>query len=162
MTPLFKKLNLAETRSIHVLNAPASFEAELQALQGVTVQRKAIGQISFALAFVQTTSQVEAATRQLTSAAEGDAVLWMVYPKAASRNLKCEFNRDTGWQALGLAGYEPVRVVAVDADWSALRFRKVAFIKTMKRDPEAALSEAGRLKAGGRRGAHTAHKNAAS
>ena len=30
-------------------------------------------------------------------------------------------------------GYEPVRQIAIDEDWSALRFRKTGKIKTMKR-----------------------------
>jgi hypothetical protein len=118
MTPLFKKLNLAAAQPIHVLNAPKSFEKE-----------------------------VEAATKQLVRAAEGDAQLWMVYPKGSSKKYTCEFNRDTGWKALGDAGYEPVRQVAIDEDWSALRFRKAEFIKTMKRNPDGAISNAGRNKA---------------
>jgi len=31
-------------------------------------------------------------------------------------------------------GYEPVRQVAIDEDWSALRFRKVEQIKKMTRN----------------------------
>jgi len=147
MTPLFKKLNLAETRCIHVLNAPESFEQELRALEGVDVNRQARGRIVFALAFVKTTQEVEVATEQLVQAAEGDAQLWMVYPKGSSKKYKCEFNRDTGWKALGEAGYEPVRQVAIDEDWSALRFRKAEFIRTMTRNPEGAISSAGRKKA---------------
>jgi hypothetical protein len=146
MTPLFKKLNLAQQSAIHVLHAPASFEPELQALDGVAVQREAKGKVYFALAFVVTASDVVQATAQLTRHAEGDALLWMVYPKASSKNYQCEFNRDTGWQALGNAGYEPVRQVAIDGDWSALRFRKVEFIKTMTRHPEGAISAIGRDK----------------
>lgn len=42
-------------------------------------------------------------------------------------------NRDTGWQTLGDLGFEPVRQIAIDEDWSALRFRRVEFIKAMKR-----------------------------
>jgi hypothetical protein len=147
MTPLFKKLNLAAVRSIHVLNAPESFEPELQALEGVEVKRVCSGKVAFALAFVKTTKDVEAATEQLARAVEGDALLWMVYPKASSKKFKCEFNRDTGWRALGQAGYEPVRQVAIDEDWSALRFRKAEFIATMSRNPEGAISVAGRQKA---------------
>jgi hypothetical protein len=147
MTALFKKLNLAAVRSIHVLNAPASFDVELQMLDGVAVKRKAAGKVTFAVAFVKTIKEVEQATVQLTNAAVGDAVLWMAYPKSTSKTLSCEFNRDTGWQALGQAGYEPVSQVAIDSDWSALRFRKAEFIKTMRRHPEGALSELGRRKA---------------
>jgi hypothetical protein len=147
MTPLFKKLNLAGTRFIHVLNAPDSFEMELQALEGIDVNRQARGRIVFALAFVKTKQEVEVASEKLVQAAEGDAQLWMVYPKGSSKKYKCEFNRDTGWKALGEAGYEPVRQVAIDEDWSALRFRKAEFIKTMTRNPEGAISSAGRKKA---------------
>jgi hypothetical protein len=32
MTPLFKKLNLKDQRSIHVVQAPDSFQAELKAI----------------------------------------------------------------------------------------------------------------------------------
>jgi hypothetical protein len=147
VTPLFKKLNLAEIDTIHVLDAPASFEAELEALRGVTVHRTAKGTVQFALAFVTTLDQVAKATDALTRAADGDAVLWMVYPKASSKRIRCEFTRDTGWQALGAAGYEPVSQVAIDEDWSALRFRKAEYIKTMRRNPDGAISATGRKKA---------------
>jgi hypothetical protein len=147
MTPLFKKLNLGESSVVHVLNAPEFFDAELQALEGVTVTRSARGKITFAVAFVKTIQEVELATAQLIAGAEADAVLWMAYPKGSSKKYTCEFNRDSGWQALGEAGYEPVRQVAIDEDWSALRFRKVAYIKTMKRNPDGAISRVGRDKA---------------
>lgn len=147
MTPLFKKLNLGSARVLHVLQAPASFEPELQALEGVTVMREVRGPVVFVLAFVQTLEAIEQAIAAWAPAAEGDAVIWMVYPKASSKTYRCEFNRDTGWQAMGRAGYEPVRQVAIDEDWSALRFRQVAFIKTMTRHPDGALTTEGREKA---------------
>ena len=150
MTPLFKKLHLGEAKSIHVLGAPSAFEAELQALEGIAVHREARGPVTFALAFVKTLSQVADASEALTRAAQGDAALWMVYPKGSSKRYRCEFNRDTGWAALGQAGYEPVRQVAVDEDWSALRLRKAEFIKAMKRNPEGAISSLGREKAAAR------------
>ena len=65
-------------------------------------------------------------------------------PKGTSKNYKCEFNRDTGWKILGELGFEPVRMVAIDADWSALRFRRAEFIKTMIRDAKYALSAEGK------------------
>ena len=147
MTPLFKKLNLGTTQVVHVLNAPSSFERELEALAGVDVKRIATGKVAFALAFVKTLAEVERASAELTGSAQEDAVLWMVYPKGTSKKYTCEFNRDTGWESLGRAGYEPVRQVAIDEDWSALRFRRVEHIKTMKRHPEGAISSAGRKKA---------------
>ncbi len=71
----------------------------------------------------------------------------MCYPKGSSKKYSCDFNRDTGWDIMGQYDLESVRAVAIDEDWSALRFRKVDFIKTMKRKFEA-LSEKGKEKAG--------------
>ena len=147
MSPLFKKLNLGAQSVIHVLNAPESFERELIALKGVTVKRSVSGRSGFAMAFVVTQTELDVASAKLAKACDGDAVLWMVYPKGTSKKYKCEFNRDSGWAALGAAGFEPVRMVAVDPDWSALRFRRVEHIKTMTRNPAGAISEAGKRKA---------------
>jgi hypothetical protein len=133
MTALFKKLNLSTQSIIHVLNAPSSFEPELAALQGVTVKRSVSGSSTFALAFVITRVELDVASRKLAAACTGDALLWMVYPKGTSRKYHGEFNRDSGWAALAAAGFEPVRMVAIDADWSALRFRRVEYIKTSTR-----------------------------
>ena len=147
MTPLFKKLNLGVQSTIHVLNAPESFEAELSALGGITVKRSVTGRSHFAMAFVVTQAELDAASAKLAKACQGDAVLWMVYPKKTSRKYKCEFNRDSDWRMLGAAGFEPVRMVAIDEDWSALRFRRVEHIKTMARNPAGAISKAGKRKA---------------
>jgi hypothetical protein len=40
----------------------------------------------------------------------------------------CEFNRDKGWGVLARSGFDCVRQVAIDEDWSALRFRRIEFI----------------------------------
>ena len=74
----------------------------------------------------------------------------MAYPKSTSKKYKCEFNRDSGWPVLGAAGFEPVRMVAIDEDWSALRFRRVEHIKKMARNPEGAISTVGKRKASAR------------
>ena len=149
MSAIFKKLNLGPTRLIHVLHAPSSFESELAALTEVDVKRVVKGRVQFAMAFVITQADLDAASTALAAACEGDAVLWMVYPKKSSKKFTCEFNRDTGWHVLGASGFEPVRMVAIDDDWSALRFRRAEFIKTMTRNSEMTISAAGKRKATG-------------
>jgi hypothetical protein len=129
MTPLFKKLNLGKHEVVHVLNAPASFEAELGALSGVTVKRTLSGGTEFALAFVIAQAELDSVSSKLARAAKGDAVLWMAYPKGTSKKYKCEFNRDSGWKVLRREGFDSVRMVAIDEDWSALRFRRTEHIK---------------------------------
>jgi hypothetical protein len=147
MTPLFTKLNLGEHRGILVVNAPDSFDVELAKLDGVAIHRNTnkLKCVPFAIVFVQTLAAVEATAAWLPKAT-GDAVVWFAYPKGTSKNYTCEFNRDTGWATLGTAGFEPVRQVALDADWSALRFRRVEFIRKLTRSKSMALTEAGKTR----------------
>jgi hypothetical protein len=133
----FAKLNVKDQTEIVVLNAPASVEPELEALKGVTVRRDAKGgDIGFPLAFVITQKDVDAIGPQVAKKTKGDAIVWFAYPKGTSKKYKSQIKRDGGWAVMGKAGFEPVRMVAIDEDWSALRFRRVEFIKTMNR-PEA-------------------------
>ena len=85
----------------------------------------------------------------------GEAVVWFAYPKQSSKKYKSEIDRDHGWAALGAAGFEPVRMVAIDEDRSAVRFRRVDFIKTLRRPKKHALSKAGKAKAGAAAAAET-------
>lgn len=140
--PTFAKLNLKDQTEIVVLNAPASFEAELKALKGVTVRRDVKGgDIEFALAFVMTQKEVDTLGPQVAKKAKGDPIVWFAYPKGSSKKYQSQINRDSGWGVMGKAGFEPVRMVAIDEDWSALRFRRVEFIKTMNRPEEMRLTK---------------------
>lgn len=143
---VFSKLNWKGQPEILVLHAPESFEAEIAALEGVCVLRdlRKTKAVPFALAFVTKQAEVDKLANALCPRAEGDAILWFAYPKGTSKRYQCDFNRDTGWAKLGEAGFEPVRQVAIDEDWSALRFRRIDFIRNFKRDATRALSEKGR------------------
>lgn len=145
MSELFAKLNWKNQAEILVINAPASFEAELVRLQNVTIQRsiEKLEQVTFSLAFVTKQIEVDSLALAIAEKAKGDAIVWFAYPKGTSKKYRCEFNRDSGWSVLGSLGFEAVRQVAIDEDWSALRFRRVAFIKSMRRDPNRAMSEQG-------------------
>ena len=131
MTPLFHKLNLKAQREIVVFNAPASFEPELARLDGVKVLRnpKRLAGVQFALAFATQQAELDRLSKILAAGAEGDALLWFAYPKGTSKRYTCDFNRDTGWQMIRKAGFESVRQVAIDEDWSALRFRRLQYVK---------------------------------
>ena len=148
MSIIYNKLNLKNQSEILVLNAPESFEPELAALNNVTIRRSAgdVNEIAFSLAFVTKQKEVDAIAKTLARKSKGDAIVWFAYPKGTSKKYKCDFNRDTGWAALGAAGFEGVRMVAIDEDWSALRFRRVEFIRTMTRDKKLAMTNQGKKK----------------
>ena len=148
MSPTFKKLNLKDQNRILILNAPQSFEPELAALGGVAVLRDLnhAGGMEFSLAFATKQKEVDTFAKAIAKKAAGDAVVWIAYPKGSSKRYKSEINRDSGWDVLGKFGFEPVRMVAIDEDWTAVRFRRVEFIKTMTRPVEYRKTTAGKAR----------------
>ena len=161
MSPTFAKLNLKGHAEVVIVNAPASFEPEIASLRGVAVRRalSEAKQVDFSLAFVTKQKEVDSLAKAIGRKASGDAIVWLAYPKGSSKKYTCEFNRDTGWAAMGEAGFEPVRMIAIDEDWSALRFRRAEFIKTMTRSAEHRLSAHGKARAGSGRAAARRTKN---
>ena len=128
-------------------STPRTAEPELVALTGVTIHRnpELLTAVSFALVFARSLAEVEVAAGWLPGAV-GDAVIWFAYPKKTSKRFRCDFNRDTGWAAVGAAGFESVRQVAIDEDWSALRFRRTEYVKTLTRAEPRAVSPSGKAR----------------
>lgn len=154
MNPIFAKLNYKAQPEIVVINAPDEFLPvvnDMHPLTTIVTNPEQIQEGSFAMAFVKTQAEVDAISTALAQKLNGDALLWLAYPKGSSKKYKCDratlrFNRDTGWAVLGKLGFEPVRMVAIDNDWSALRFRRVEYIKKMTRHQDGALTVAGKEK----------------
>lgn len=138
MATLSEKLLLKDHSEILVLNAPESIEPELARLPVASIHRslKGLREVRFSLAFVTRQDEVDALVPQLAARAKGDATLWFAYPKGTSKKFKCDFNRDTGWSALKAAGFETVRSIAIDEDWTGLRFRRKEYIKARSKPAE--------------------------
>lgn len=134
--PLLKKLQWKETGSaVLILNAPTTYKEIAKEFKG-RVDREVIEE---AYPFIQLfgTSNLEIATlaKSVVNSLEEDGLLWLCYPKKSSKVYKgSDCSRDTVAQVLAEEGYEPVRNIAIDEDWSALRFRKVENIKKMVRN----------------------------
>jgi hypothetical protein len=58
--------------------------------------------------------------------------LWLLYPKTSGA-IRTDITRDHGWEPVLAAGFLPVAQVAVDADWSGLRFRRREEIREITR-----------------------------
>jgi hypothetical protein len=131
MATVTEKLNLKDRQEIVVLRAPESFRPELARLPAITIHHhlESVAETGFCLAFVTRKSEVEALAPEIAARAKGDAIVWFAYPKGTSKKYTCDFNRDTGWDAMKAAGFDTVRSIAIDEDWTALRFRRVEFIK---------------------------------
>lgn len=147
MNAIFKKLNYKDQPALVIINAPQSFVKDMQEMKSLSRISTTVpaGEISFFLGFVTRQQEVDALVEKVVPLLGKDALLWFAYPKGSSKKYKCEFNRDSGWTLLGKHNYEPVRMVAIDEDWSALRFRHVDNIKVMTRG--RTISDAGTKKA---------------
>lgn len=73
------------------------------------------------LVFVRTFAEAEERAGPLVAAALADELAWVAYPKAGK--LATDLNRDSLAAFMTSRGVRPVRQVAVDDTWSALRFR---------------------------------------
>jgi hypothetical protein len=131
MANLFDKLNLGGRQELVVLHAPESLRPELAKLPVVTLHHhlESVAEADFWLIFATRKSEVERLAPGIARRAKGDAVVWFAYPKGTSKRFTCDFNRDTGWASLKSLGFETVRAVAIDEDWTALRFRRKEFVK---------------------------------
>ena len=144
MTALFKKLNFKAHKHILVVNAPQSFGEELSGMEESTQVIQSVDQaekIEFALGFVVNQVAIEDFIHSIQPNLVADPIVWIAYPKASSKKYRCAFNRDTGFGILGVYGFEGVRQVAIDEDWSALRFRRVNHIKNITRKESFALTK---------------------
>lgn len=149
MDALFKKLNFKDQPELFVLNIPENLLHHLDAMIQFTNVQQQVSEkdvIHFALAFAFTQKQLSDAVNTIAPQLIGDAIFWVAYPKGSSKKYKCEFNRDSGWEEMGSYGMEGVRQVAIDEDWSALRFRKVSYIKKFTRNEKMILSKEGKAR----------------
>jgi hypothetical protein len=131
MGSVFEKLNLGSRQEIVVLDAPESFLPELARLPVITIHHhpESVVEAGFWLSFVTRRNEVEKLAPQIARRAKGDAIVWFAYPEGTSKKYTCDFNRDTGWASLKKLGFDTVRAVAIDEDWTALRFRRREFIE---------------------------------
>ena len=73
------------------------------------------------IAFVRNKAELDTGADAAIAAARLDRLAWIAYPKAGK--LGTDLNRDILAAIVSGRGVQPVRQVAIDETWSALRFR---------------------------------------
>lgn len=133
MDAILKKMNFKEGMKIRIWNEPKELEPLFADWSKAGFMADSSEKPAFMVAFVQSEGEVEKIFPELNALVDGDGLVWMAYPKGTSKKYKAQINRDSGWKILKDSGYETVRQIAIDEDWSALRFRKLEFIKSLTR-----------------------------
>lgn len=109
---LAKKLQLKPGVSIRLVNAPGSLLLDLP------IQPRSRNFLLFAPSQADLVKHAP----KLLARATGDDFAWIAYPKKTGA-IKTDIDRDHGWESVTQAGWEGVRLVAIDETWSAMRFR---------------------------------------
>ena len=79
------------------------------------------GDADAVVAFARNKAELDSVAAPAIEAARQDKLAWIAYPKAGK--LGTDLNRDILASLLTERGVQPVRQVAIDETWSALRFR---------------------------------------
>jgi hypothetical protein len=121
-TALIKKLGIKPGHRICILEAPAGYAAVLGPLPAGTVRAPALEpDLDVIHFFAMEAAGLGQALPGLKAHLSMDGMLWLSWPKKASA-LPTDLDRDVV-RSMGLAqGLVDVKVCAVDADWSGLKF----------------------------------------
>ena len=113
------KLQIKPDQQVAVVASPA---VEVPRVVGERATPLAApGTADVVVAFVLVRADLAGVAAPALDAARKDRLAWIAYPKAGK--LDTDLNRDILARALATEGVQPVRQVAIDEMWSALRFR---------------------------------------
>ena len=133
MKTLLEKLNYKGQKRIAVINSDGIILSKNDSmLHDVRIDQE-IDQrypYEFIIIFVTTVADVEKQAPVALHNLSADGILWFCYPKKSSKKYTSDIDRDHGWDALTGAGFYGIRMVAVDDNWSALRFRNIKYIRS--------------------------------
>ncbi len=122
-TSLLQKLQLKTGQRLVVLSAPEGYAERLAVeLPGIELRQPSADAAEAVLLFASSLAEAERLMPEGIRAVKEDGLLWVAYPKGSS-GIKTDINRDTLWRASESTGWRPVRQVAMDNVWSAIRFR---------------------------------------
>jgi hypothetical protein len=119
--PVAERLQVKGQRRLAVLDAPAGLEAAV----GAAGARADAAEADVLLLFVPDRAALDTKLPPLLDRARADAILWVAYPKLTSK-LAGDLHRDVIHALSPDFGLTPVAQIAIDADWSALRLKRLA------------------------------------
>ena len=121
-------------QEVLVMNAPQAYQGVLADFLGDVHTDIIKDTYPFVQVFGTSNEEIQALARKGAKVLEEDGLFWLCYPKKSSKTYKgSDCSRESVAGLLAQEGFEPVRQIALDEDWSALRFRHVRHIKSMSR-----------------------------
>ncbi len=84
-----------------------------------------------AVGFARDAAALRLLASALLGATDEESKVWVCYPKLSGK-IKTDLTRDRGWEPMFDAGWIVVAIAAVDATWSAVRFRPKYLVKSVR------------------------------
>ncbi|MBB6454910.1 hypothetical protein HNQ94_003399 [Salirhabdus euzebyi] len=143
---IIKKLQLKDqSKPILIINAPKEYGEVINAFEAEVHKDFGLDLYPFVQVFGSFNEEIQTYVKKGVKVVEEDGLLWLCYPKKSSKMYKgSNCSRETVAALLADEGFEPVRQVAIDEDWSALRFKPVDKINKMTR--KSAVTKKGKLR----------------
>jgi hypothetical protein len=125
MKPVGRKLGMNPGMRALIIAPPPGYLKLLAPLpDGLTVSSKTAGNYPFVQVFATRLSEIRKVAEKLSKHAAPNALVWISYPKKTAK-ARGELSRDVIREAMRVAGWRAVSIIAIDEVWSALRFRPI-------------------------------------
>ncbi len=115
---LLTKLNHKNQSEIIILNAPKNFKNEIDEIKKnmeVSEDENIYAEIDFILVFIKNNEDIEKYSEMVLPRVSANALIWFAFLKNAAI--------DGGWEILRDYQFEPIRQIAINNEFSAIRFR---------------------------------------
>lgn len=120
-----KKMFFKGQSPVLALGFPLEAVGLYQAL-GPDVKTRAAGESPFIIAFAPNLMAVEKHAKAAAKCLTAKGSLWMAYPKGTSKKAKDpDLNRDNLHAVMHDFGFDGVSLIALDEDWSCMRFKRI-------------------------------------
>jgi hypothetical protein len=120
-TPLVRKLGFKPGMRVHYVAAPDGFAALVGELpDGVRVLARPAAPLDLVMLFVYTRAELERRLAGLHAKLRQDGMLWVAWPKRASK-VPTDMTEDVVRDVALPRGLVDVKVCAIDATWSGLK-----------------------------------------
>lgn len=125
---MMEKLQLKAGQRLALVNPPDDMQRILSIqMENILLDDGLSGQPDGVLAFFRTKEEVLALAPAVFLSVKSGGLAWIAYPKGGS-GIVTDLNRDRLWAVLEPSGWRPVRNIAIDHIWSALRFRPAELV----------------------------------
>ena len=114
-TPLAKKLGIKPGAMLFLVGAPDGYPSE-----GATIARRVSERVDLIHLFTKSAAELNAKLRRYRDTMRDDAVVWVSWPKKASK-VPTDITEDVIREIALPLGFVDIKVCAVDEVWSGLK-----------------------------------------